>query len=656
MRHFSRLAINNSAILTVHELRRKVIMAASNVSGASKPQLAKELKFLFDIIKHPEANKQAVEKYIDRSNIADEIKLLLKDFRNNGYTIEALRDLTADSQKLIDELSGIFEEQPEPQPQPQDVRFDLETQGHTIFENNFDSYYSDEISNNRLPLHISLISFKGESMFVHLDKIYADEEGGDIAMPELIIVERENWLSVFNVLCGYSSPSEEYRKLGGYANADLNAHYLLHSSPGHPDFRSKLKRRIIDEKLESDLVSHMGIKPGAIMPYQEPARFISPFDELVPMILQGMMHSIEEAQREISVPKTHPNSSAHISLTCNIINRALQKCGIAEQINGYSSTEKRQVYFFNLLPKQFPYKEILEKVKNFQDVLQTGFKRRGNKFIKIVNDENDRNFYRAFAALYHDEENFCLEGNMLVIQSEAAFHDFLKKVSGNEYAPKRQNLLLDEQHDGSHFRTSFASAIENDDELAVIKYLSEGFDVNMKMLDKNYPLQVAACNGYVNIGRLLVNKGAKINNPNFQTGLLFVATQHNRSKFLEFLLDEAQISAHITIDINAKNPQGLTALHLAVRHGHVEVMEKLLQHNADTQIKSDDFKKNIFEEIVQSKLKPEVKNKMLDSLMKYSSKEESKEYFKQNGTQKPSGDITAKTKKPILVSDGKVYF
>ncbi|KAL1505978.1 hypothetical protein ABEB36_005419 [Hypothenemus hampei] len=99
------------------------------------------------------------------------------------------------------------------------------------------------------------------------------------------------------------------------------------------------------------------------------------------------------------------------------------------------------------------------------------------------------------------------------------------------------------------------------------------------------PLMEAASGGYVEVGRVLLDKGADVNAtpvPSSRDTALTIAADKGHVKFVELLLDRGA-------QVEVKNKKGNSPLWLAANGGHLPVIEMLYAHNAD--IDSQDNRK-----------------------------------------------------------------
>ncbi len=91
-------------------------------------------------------------------------------------------------------------------------------------------------------------------------------------------------------------------------------------------------------------------------------------------------------------------------------------------------------------------------------------------------------------------------------------------------------------------------------------------------------LMLAAANGDLELVKLLVDRGAKINLSGWNP--LIYAAWRSQTEVVRYLLDKGA-------DIDAAAPSGVTALMMAARSGHFETVKLLLWEVADPNIKSD---------------------------------------------------------------------
>ncbi|GBM44967.1 Ankyrin repeat domain-containing protein 17 [Araneus ventricosus] len=99
------------------------------------------------------------------------------------------------------------------------------------------------------------------------------------------------------------------------------------------------------------------------------------------------------------------------------------------------------------------------------------------------------------------------------------------------------------------------------------------------------PLMEAASGGYVEVGKVLLDKGADVNAPPVPSSrdtALTIAADKGHYRFVQLLLERSA-----TVEV--KNKKGNSPLWLAANGGHLEVVQLLYSHNAD--IDSQDNRK-----------------------------------------------------------------
>lgn len=91
------------------------------------------------------------------------------------------------------------------------------------------------------------------------------------------------------------------------------------------------------------------------------------------------------------------------------------------------------------------------------------------------------------------------------------------------------------------------------------------------------PLMEAASGGYIEVGRVLLDKGADVNAtpvPSSRDTALTIAADKGHLKFVELLLQRQAC-------VEVKNKKGNSPLWLAANGGHINVVKNLKNHNAD---------------------------------------------------------------------------
>ena len=134
------------------------------------------------------------------------------------------------------------------------------------------------------------------------------------------------------------------------------------------------------------------------------------------------------------------------------------------------------------------------------------------------------------------------------------------------------------------YTTELNKAVANDDVEKVRELIVQGHNVNGKDngYDKITPLFIAVENGNVEIARMLLEFGAKINQRDSerQTPLMRLDDDAN-TEMVELLL---QYGAKI----DAEDKEGNTALILAAEYGNAEVVAALLKGNPEVNVANED--------------------------------------------------------------------
>ncbi len=112
---------------------------------------------------------------------------------------------------------------------------------------------------------------------------------------------------------------------------------------------------------------------------------------------------------------------------------------------------------------------------------------------------------------------------------------------------------------------------------AIRVLLENGLDIEAKTLENETSLHIAISNDLYEITKTLLEHGANIDD-----FVLHCAVKGNYPNAMRALLEDQRVKNKI----NEFNEEGDIPLHLAAYHGWIEVMEVLLQHKADPNIKS----------------------------------------------------------------------
>lgn len=114
---------------------------------------------------------------------------------------------------------------------------------------------------------------------------------------------------------------------------------------------------------------------------------------------------------------------------------------------------------------------------------------------------------------------------------------------------------------------------------AVELLLEHGANVNAQASNGWTALIIAAAKGYLPIARALLINGADLNTRDvYGWSALMRATHTQRPAMVSFLLEQEGI------DVNVRNDNGSTAIHIAAARGERELCAQLLRHGADPTI------------------------------------------------------------------------
>jgi serine/threonine protein kinase len=113
----------------------------------------------------------------------------------------------------------------------------------------------------------------------------------------------------------------------------------------------------------------------------------------------------------------------------------------------------------------------------------------------------------------------------------------------------------------------------------VRQFIAQGEDLNESRGRGRPPLVTAVQNGDLELVKLLIAAGAKVNPRTDFMGPIHYAVVARRREILEFLLDQGA-------SVNAQDNTGDTALSLAAKRGDAEIVELLLRRGANPAIKN----------------------------------------------------------------------
>jgi ankyrin repeat protein len=181
-----------------------------------------------------------------------------------------------------------------------------------------------------------------------------------------------------------------------------------------------------------------------------------------------------------------------------------------------------------------------------------------------------------------------------LLQAKLKIDDELEGLSAVMLASSMGNvdilgLLLQRSRDlnirsSGRGRTALVIAIENGQTNAA-KLLAAQKEIEVETLEEGrlMPLKAAAIYGMADVIPDLVARGADVNGQNGHTSPLVVqAVGYNQTEAAKKLLSSTGI------DVNGiSRVRGGTALHYAVSWGNAELVELLISHGADLQIRDD---------------------------------------------------------------------
>lgn len=150
------------------------------------------------------------------------------------------------------------------------------------------------------------------------------------------------------------------------------------------------------------------------------------------------------------------------------------------------------------------------------------------------------------------------------------------------------NTVNESGHSPIHVAACYGKCI------IVERLLSKGAEPNCVDFFGSSPLHCAAAHGYQNIVLLLISAGAKLSQSDDDGNQpLHLASANGQIDCVKALLYFAE-QAGIRLDVNAANKDGDTALHLAVKYYQKEIVEILLNYNANPFMKNK-YENTVFE-------------------------------------------------------------
>ncbi len=122
-------------------------------------------------------------------------------------------------------------------------------------------------------------------------------------------------------------------------------------------------------------------------------------------------------------------------------------------------------------------------------------------------------------------------------------------------------------------------AAKNEDIKNVRELLANGADVDAKDKNGETALHWAACDGRVDVAKILIEKGADVDaKSNFNETSLHKAAFYGHVEVVKFLIENG-------VNVDATNNYWWTVLHEAAFYGHVEVTKVLIEKGADVDAK-----------------------------------------------------------------------
>lgn len=129
--------------------------------------------------------------------------------------------------------------------------------------------------------------------------------------------------------------------------------------------------------------------------------------------------------------------------------------------------------------------------------------------------------------------------------------------------------------------TALISAVENNQIKIVKTLIDHGAEIDVKDPDGNHVLLLAIQKNYMRIAQLLLNKVANVDIRNLRgETALIISASSGKKEIVGALINKGA-------DVNAKDKNGLTAMYRALLQGHKEVVQLLLENRAEVNIKQD---------------------------------------------------------------------
>lgn len=249
-----------------------------------------------------------------------------------------------------------------------------------------------------------------------------------------------------------------------------------------------------------------------------------------------------------------PHATLKIEMVDNGLFRIDEPIVLVRTINGLSVNDRAEAW------KLHAYSEFLIPV--------------GDIFIEIVKS-GDYGYIRFPA----------IAGNTYILSYQDALrHRFMLSIRDSQ-----QHLVVSRTFEkriypdyAKHEKEKLlVDAIAADDINAVQRLLQVGADPNWKDPYGPNPIQLAALENNLEVLRLLVERGGKININRGQA--LRLAAKNGNMEMVKYLLEEGA-------DINLRWHKRNSAIMEAAKHGHIKIVKLLLQSRAYTKLRNEDGK------------------------------------------------------------------
>lgn len=110
------------------------------------------------------------------------------------------------------------------------------------------------------------------------------------------------------------------------------------------------------------------------------------------------------------------------------------------------------------------------------------------------------------------------------------------------------------------------------------KLIDKGANVNARNRSRQTPLMFAASRGFMEIARLLIEKGADVNATYAYANVLMAAASANRMEMAQLLIEKGA-------KVNGPIPSGATPIYSAIKRGLIDMVKFLIKKGADVNVK-----------------------------------------------------------------------